>query len=561
MSNLKQVESISDVQFKIADDERTLEIKLDQSDKDLAKEDLNDSKNELSFFEKICFGVAGLPYQAYFCAIGVFTTVYLLNNAGLPPKKTTYILFISRITDAITDPIYGLIVNKTKITRFGKMKPWIAVSIPLCAISYIMMWYKPESFSENQLFIWYTFWHSFQFTVITGYRIPHTAMTMYLSHSKKEREIITIFRMGFEMIGLLLALVIQAPFVSTDSNCIKLNTSSRFFFEEANETNTTDINMIDVISNWEKNKYTYIAIIMTFIFIAGTLPVVFFVKEKPELIKAVKEKDEIKKKATTLQELKRIFTFKPYLLIIGSTIFTTSSIQIIQNNLQLYFEYGYTAIKSYFMLSILTLLGCAILFVPFWKILMTKMEKNHALMIGNLLMIPLLIGVLFFKSNSVGEVLAFFLLAILAANCFTAAFLIPPALIPEALDAYYIKYRAKPDALFYTFFTVGTKIFMAIYLGISQEILDLVGYKTNVCSEFQSATLKSSIKYLISPTPLILLLFSCICMYFYPIDSKKAIENSELIKKINKRRENPAELFIVESTSELVTNDYVENEI
>ena len=74
---------------------------------------------------------------------------------------------ISRIIDAVTDPIYGLIVNKTKVTRFGKMKPWIAVSIPLCAVSYIMMWYVPSGLTENQLFIWFTFWHSFQFTVIT----------------------------------------------------------------------------------------------------------------------------------------------------------------------------------------------------------------------------------------------------------------------------------------------------------------------------------------------------------------------------------------------------------
>lgn len=46
-------------------------------------------RNELSLWQKICFGAAGLPYQLYFCAISVFTTVYLLNTANLPPSKTT----------------------------------------------------------------------------------------------------------------------------------------------------------------------------------------------------------------------------------------------------------------------------------------------------------------------------------------------------------------------------------------------------------------------------------------------------------------------------------------
>ena len=46
-------------------------------------------QDELKFYEKFFFGLAGLSFQAYFCAIGVFTTVYLLNKAGLPPEKTT----------------------------------------------------------------------------------------------------------------------------------------------------------------------------------------------------------------------------------------------------------------------------------------------------------------------------------------------------------------------------------------------------------------------------------------------------------------------------------------
>jgi hypothetical protein len=30
-----------------------------------------------------------------------------------------------------------------------------------------MMWYIPEDWSENDLFIWYLIWHSIFFTVIT----------------------------------------------------------------------------------------------------------------------------------------------------------------------------------------------------------------------------------------------------------------------------------------------------------------------------------------------------------------------------------------------------------
>ncbi|RNA28598.1 sodium-dependent lysophosphatidylcholine symporter 1 [Brachionus plicatilis] len=204
----------------------------------------------------------------------------------------------------------------------------------------------------------------------------------------------------------------------------------------------------------------------------------------------------------------------------------------------------YVQSTSIFRIKEQSTTGCAILFVPFWKKLMMKIEKTTALIIGNLTMIPLLIGVFFFKTDHIGELITFFGLSIIGANCFTAAFLIPPALIPEALDSYFLKYRTRPDALFYTFFTIGTKILIAIYLGISQEVLAIVGYKTSVCSEYQNEEVQESIKYLIAPLPLVFLVLSSVCIYFYPIDSKKAEENS--------RESTQSEIYTVESKSELI---------
>lgn len=44
----------------------------------------------LSLFTKLCFSIAGLSYQIHFCALGVFTTVFLLNKANLPPSKNMF---------------------------------------------------------------------------------------------------------------------------------------------------------------------------------------------------------------------------------------------------------------------------------------------------------------------------------------------------------------------------------------------------------------------------------------------------------------------------------------
>ena len=53
-------------------------------------------KSDLSVWHKICFGIAGLPFQMYFCVISTFVNVFLLNKAQLTPDKVLYVLFISR---------------------------------------------------------------------------------------------------------------------------------------------------------------------------------------------------------------------------------------------------------------------------------------------------------------------------------------------------------------------------------------------------------------------------------------------------------------------------------
>jgi Na+/melibiose symporter-like transporter len=174
---------------------------------------------------------------------------------------------------------------------------------------------------------------------------------------------------------------------------------------------------------------------------------------------------------STVTELKRMLTFRPYILLACATILNTSSVQVVQANMELYFKYSYTALESLFSLVILILLGCAVLFVPIWKYFMQKIDKKYLFMIGNVTMVPLLLGGFFFGSGSSGEIALFFSLAILAANCFTAVFLIPWAMLPEVLDAYFIKYKTKPDAFFYTFFTLGSKVIMALYFGLTQIVL------------------------------------------------------------------------------------------
>ena len=86
--------------------------------------DNDDDDKDFSYFNMICFGIAGLPYHLMFSAISVYSAKFLLDVAKIPAKYTSIILFVSRAIDAITDPLYGHFLNLSPVTKFGKMKPW-----------------------------------------------------------------------------------------------------------------------------------------------------------------------------------------------------------------------------------------------------------------------------------------------------------------------------------------------------------------------------------------------------------------------------------------------------
>lgn len=80
--------------------------------------------DNFTWFNIICFAIAGMPYHLMHAAIGVYANKFLLDEVKIMPKNTSIILFVSGAIDAITDPIYGYIINMSPVTRIGKMKPW-----------------------------------------------------------------------------------------------------------------------------------------------------------------------------------------------------------------------------------------------------------------------------------------------------------------------------------------------------------------------------------------------------------------------------------------------------
>ena len=112
-------------------------------------------------------------------------------------------------------------------------------------------------------------------------------------------------------------------------------------------------------------------------------------------------------------------------------------------------------------------------------------------------------------------------------------------------DQFFLIHKRRCDALFYTFFLLGTKIVISIYLGIGQYILDAYGgYKNNICAIDQPETVATVLRHLFIPVPLAMSIISSIFVYFYPITDLTVKKNTIQLKtienrKISNERSNP----------------------
>ena len=121
------------------------------------------NKKEYPLDGKTMFGLSAMQCtnvgaQAFMTSLFM---LYLTDYAGigaLGATLGTILLFVGRIVDAIDDPIQGFIMDNTKVTKYGKYKLYILISIIMTAIAIVLLYALPTSFAKKPVLviIWVT---------------------------------------------------------------------------------------------------------------------------------------------------------------------------------------------------------------------------------------------------------------------------------------------------------------------------------------------------------------------------------------------------------------------
>lgn len=77
-----------------------------------------------------------------------FAAIFYVDMLGLDMKKYSLVLFIYTFVDAIDNPVYGFLSDRTR-TKWGRRRPWLIIGAPLLILCFILF-YNVPSFVESE---------------------------------------------------------------------------------------------------------------------------------------------------------------------------------------------------------------------------------------------------------------------------------------------------------------------------------------------------------------------------------------------------------------------------
>lgn len=166
---------------------------------------------KLSTREKIAYGLGDTGCNFVWQTVMLFLAYFYTDVYGLSPAHMGTMFLLVRFIDAITDPLMGSIVDRTK-SRHGRYRPyllWIAVPFGLsCTFAF----FTPE-FSETGKIIYAYASYIFLTLMYTAINVPYCAMANALTNDSQERTSLQSYRFALSTMGGLVVALVALPLV------------------------------------------------------------------------------------------------------------------------------------------------------------------------------------------------------------------------------------------------------------------------------------------------------------------------------------------------------------
>jgi len=161
------------------------------------------------FSEKIGYGFGDMSSSMFWKIFSYYLPFFYSNIFGLTLDQVGLLLVVTRIWDAVSDPMMGILADRTR-TRWGKYRPYLlfmALPFSICGI----LLFTTPAFSATMKLVWAYVTYILMMTVYTGINVPYGAMLGVMTDDSDTKTVLSSFRMFFAYGGSFIALFLWEP--------------------------------------------------------------------------------------------------------------------------------------------------------------------------------------------------------------------------------------------------------------------------------------------------------------------------------------------------------------
>ncbi len=531
-------------------------------------------REKLNFTTKLAFGAGDMGPAITANMLIFFLLPFLTNVAGIPVGLAGSILMFAKISDAINDPLIGILSDRTS-TRWGRRIPWMLFGVIPFGLLFSLLWFVPPISGDDGVNTWGLFAYYLTVAILfhiayTSVNLPYTALTPEITQDYNERTSLNSFRFAFSIGGSLLSLILAGVIFNAfpDDGIRQYQVLGLISMMLAIIPVLWCISVIQergkqpLLSGSQKKKLGIAIAFITIVALAygiwqiitgNTLTAVvsllagllgfgfsftlLFYETEANLTDpdAIKERERI---ATfppipLVQQFRIAFSNKAFLYVIGIYLCSWLGVQLTASILLYYVVSWMGLSEAAFTTVALAVQGTALLMLFFWKAVSDRVGKKAVYFLGTGVWIIAQAGLFLIQP---GQITLMYTLAVLAGFGVSVAYLVPWSMIPDVVDLDELNTGQRREGIFYGFMVLLQKFGLALGLFLVGLVLEYSGFIERLPGQpipTQPDAALLAIRIAIGPLPAIILVAGLVIAYFYPL-SKEV--HGEIILKLKERK-------------------------
>jgi len=173
---------------------------------------MEQSDQKLSVKTKVGYGAGDFAANIVFQTVMIFLMYYYTDIFGIPVAAVGTLFLLSRIWDAVNDPLMGALADRTK-SKHGRFRPWIKWTAFPFGILAVLMFTTPN-FSVDGKIIYAYVTYILMMMIYTANNVPYGALSGVMTSNSIERTSLNSYRFVFGQSAALMVQGLTLPLIA-----------------------------------------------------------------------------------------------------------------------------------------------------------------------------------------------------------------------------------------------------------------------------------------------------------------------------------------------------------